>query len=397
MSSPSREPSSRPPASLFLVGIPAILLGGVVATTDWVVGADIVVWSGHALALLVATALLALLAGWVLSPLADGNGHARIGGVMGRALRREAMAREEADDAKGRAAVLEAALAAVELTLGKERDRGADLNGKLTEGYGRIARVAEHMHGETKTVAQSAQLATQEMTAVRNAAELAAKAISEVAGASEQLSASISEIAIQVARSADSARQAAAESQRTDESVEELASAAGRIGDVVRLIGDIAAQTNLLALNATIEAARAGEAGRGFAVVAGEVKTLAAQTARATEEIGGQIAAMQSATQGSITAIRAISGRIEDISTLAAQVACAVEQQGAATAEIASSVQRVAQGTGIVADAIGRAEQASGAAHDRANTIADALFELLDRHKENKPLLEPSEIGRHVA
>ena len=175
---------------------------------------------------------------------------------------------------------------------------------------------------------------------------------------------------------------AAAESKRTDESVEELASAAGRIGDVVRLIGDIAAQTNLLALNATIEAARAGDAGRGFAVVAGEVKNLAAQTARATEEIGGQIAAMQAATQGSIVAIRAISGRIEDISTLAAQVACAVEEQGAATAEIASSVQRVAVGTGTVADAIGRAEQASESARSGGAAIAKAVSGMDERRAD---------------
>ena len=143
-------------------------------------------------------------------------------------------------------------------------------------------------------------------------------------------------------------------------------------GDVVRLIGDIAAQTNLLALNATIEAARAGEAGRGFAVVAGEVKNLAAQTARATEEIGQQIAAMQAATRGSIGAIRAISGRIEDISHLAAQVASAVEEQGTATAEIAGSVQRVASGTSAVASAIARAEEASEAARSGGARITAA-------------------------
>ncbi len=218
------------------------------------------------------------------------------------------------------------------------------------------------------------------------------RGIQEVASASEQLSASIGEIAVQVARSAESARQAAAESKRTDESVEELANAAGRIGDVVRLIGDIAAQTNLLALNATIEAARAGDAGRGFAVVAGEVKNLAAQTARATEEIGGQIAAMQAATQGSIVAIRAISGRIEDISTLAAQVACAVEQQGAATAEIASSVQRVAVGTGTVADAIGRAEQASEAARSGGEAIAKAVSGMDERRATLLTTVEGLEI-----
>jgi methyl-accepting chemotaxis protein len=155
--------------------------------------------------------------------------------------------------------------------------------------------------------------------------------------------------------------------------VGELSAAAARIGDVVRLINDIAGQTNLLALNATIEAARAGEAGKGFAVVASEVKNLASQTAKATEEIGAQINAMQAATGGAVDAIRAIGGRIDQISGLASAVAAAVEQQGAATAEIARSVQDAAAGTGEVSGAIRRvADNATRAAEASATVRGEA-------------------------
>ena len=337
-------------------------------------------WALGGLAAAVASGALLAMISWGLAPLRHGaESTIRPGGVVGMAIWREVGLRNSV-------AKLEARLAEVEATVAGAANRHAEqiqqvrqvqrrMAMELSEGTSTIGQ----MDSATAGVVQGMECATREMAAVRGAAELAARGIQEVAGASEQLSASIGEIAIQVARSAESARQAAAESKRTDESVEELANAAGRIGDVVRLIGDIAAQTNLLALNATIEAARAGDAGRGFAVVAGEVKNLAAQTARATEEIGGQIAAMQAATQGSIVAIRAISGRIEDISTLAAQVACAVEEQGAATAEIASSVQRVAVGTGTVADAIGRAEQASEAAQSGGAAIARAVTSINQR------------------
>ena len=135
---------------------------------------------------------------------------------------------------------------------------------------------------------------------------------------------------------------------QTTEMVSSLASAAERIGDVLRLIGAIASQTNLLALNATIEAARAGEAGRGFAVVASEVKGLASQTAKATEEIAGQVAAIQSATGDCVTAIGGISDTIREISGIATTIAAAVEEQDSATREIARSVQQAATGTGEV-------------------------------------------------
>jgi methyl-accepting chemotaxis protein len=167
--------------------------------------------------------------------------------------------------------------------------------------------------------------------------------VQSVAAASEEITSSVNEISRQVQESSRVAQSAVHQAQQTDASIAELSKAAGRIGDVVKLITAVAEQTNLLALNATIEAARAGEAGRGFAVVASEVKALAAQTAKATEEISTQIEGMQSATETSVTAIREIGKTITSISEISATIAAAVEEQGAATKEIARNMQEAAR------------------------------------------------------
>jgi len=167
--------------------------------------------------------------------------------------------------------------------------------------------------------------------------------VQSVAAASGQITSSVTEISRQVQESSQIAQSAVQQAQQTDASIAELSKAAGRIGDVVKLITAVAEQTNLLALNATIEAARAGDAGRGFAVVASEVKALAAQTAKATEEISTQIEGMQSATETSVTAIREIGKTIASISEISATIASAVEEQGAATKEIARNMQEAAR------------------------------------------------------
>jgi methyl-accepting chemotaxis protein len=166
------------------------------------------------------------------------------------------------------------------------------------------------------------------------------------------MSSSVDEIAKRVHESSAIATEAVRQAEKTDARITELSNAASRIGDVVKLITAIAEQTNLLALNATIEAARAGDAGRGFAVVAQEVKALAAQTAKATDEIGTQIASMQAATQDSVGAIKEIGGTIGRISEIAGAIAAAVQEQGAATQEISRNVHQAAQGTTQVADNI---------------------------------------------
>ena len=186
------------------------------------------------------------------------------------------------------------------------------------------------------------------------------------------------EIAQQVAESARIAGGAVAEAEATDRTVGGLANTATKVGDVVRLIRDIAGRTNLLALNATIEAARAGEAGRGFAVVAGEVKTLATQTARATEDIAAQIAAIQQETGQAVAALRSIGGTIRRMSEIATGIASAVEQQGAATQEIARSVQEAANGTAEVDStiaAVGGSVQQAGTQAAEVVTAAQALTE----------------------
>jgi len=184
--------------------------------------------------------------------------------------------------------------------------------------------------------------------------------VQSVATASEELTGSVNEIARQVQESSKIAGEAVSQAQKTDARITQLSQAASRIGDVVKLITAIAEQTNLLALNATIEAARAGEAGKGFAVVASEVKALAAQTAKATDEIGTQIASMQSATQDSVAAIKEIGGPISRISEIAGAIAAAVEEQGAATQEIARNVGEAAKGTAQVASNITDVNRGAG-------------------------------------
>jgi methyl-accepting chemotaxis protein len=195
---------------------------------------------------------------------------------------------------------------------------------------------------------------------VAASSEQASANVQAVSAATEELASSVSEISRQVQESSRIAKDAVQQTVRTDTRISELSHAAGRIGDVIKLITAIAEQTNLLALNATIEAARAGEAGRGFAVVASEVKALATQTAKATEEIGTQIAGMQAATQDAVASIREISGTITRVSEISTTIAAAVEEQGAATGEIARNVQQAAQGTSEVASSISEVNEGAG-------------------------------------
>jgi methyl-accepting chemotaxis protein len=207
----------------------------------------------------------------------------------------------------------------------------------------------------TQLAAAAAKLTTSAATTealstkVATASEQASVNVHSVASATEELAASVGEIGRQVQESSRISTDAVGQAAKTDDRISTLSRAAGRIGDVTKLITTIAEQTNLLALNATIEAARAGEAGKGFAVVAQEVKQLAAQTAKATSEISGQIAEMQSATEESVVAIKEIGGTIGRISQIATTIASAIEEQGAATQEITRNVQQAAAGTTQVA------------------------------------------------
>jgi methyl-accepting chemotaxis protein len=208
-----------------------------------------------------------------------------------------------------------------------------------------VSSASTELEASASTLTATAERSQELTTMVAAASEEASTNVQSVASATEELSSSVNEISRQVQESARIANDAVDQARNTNDRVAELSKAAGRIGDVVDLINTIAGQTNLLALNATIEAARAGEAGRGFAVVASEVKALAEQTAKATGEIGQQIASIQAATQESVGAIREISGTIERLSEISSTIAAAVEEQGAATQEISRNVQQAAQGT----------------------------------------------------
>jgi aerotaxis receptor len=223
-----------------------------------------------------------------------------------------------------------------------------------------VSSSSTELEAAANTLTQTAETTQGLSTAVAAASEQASANVQSVASAAEEMASSVGEIGRQVQESARIAGDAVAQAGRTNTRIHELSQAAGRIGDVVKLITSVAEQTNLLALNATIEAARAGDAGRGFAVVASEVKALAAQTANATEEIGTQIAAMQTATQDSVAAIGEIGTTITRISEITSTIAAAVEEQGAATQEIARNVQQAALGTAEVAGKITDVNRGAG-------------------------------------
>jgi methyl-accepting chemotaxis protein len=255
----------------------------------------------------------------------------------------------------------------------------AEFDAQVCEALDVLTAASARMHATAESMSGTASETGRQVTAVTAAAGLASTNVQAVAAATEELHSAATEIAHQVTQSSEIARAAVVEADRTNSAVTALAQMAQRIGEVVTLIRGIASQTNLLALNATIEAARAGEAGRGFAVVAGEVKALAGQTARATEEISTQITAIQAGTDQAVGAIRGIAATVTQVNEIAVAIAAAVEQQGAATREISQNLQQVAQGTTEISDNIAGVNEAMEATGTAAGQVLSASDELADR------------------
>jgi methyl-accepting chemotaxis protein len=257
---------------------------------------------------------------------------------------------------------VEAAIAAYETSVGRS--------------LAALTSAAGEMRGTAEGMSATAEETGREAGAAATASSQALANVRSVAAATEGMTASITEISRQVAQSTEIAAKAVADAGRTNATMQSLAEAAQRIGEVVQLIQDIAAQTNLLALNATIEAARAGDAGKGFAVVASEVKSLATQTAKATEEISSQISAIQGATRGAVEAIKGIDVTIGRISEISTAIASAVEEQGAATAAITRNTQETAQGTEEVSRSIGAVDTAVAKTGTAASQVLASSSEL---------------------
>jgi methyl-accepting chemotaxis protein len=257
---------------------------------------------------------------------------------------------------------------------------------------GMVSSSATELQATAQTMTATATETASQSTTVAAAAEEAASNVNTVAAAAEELGSSVQEIGRQVAGSAELAQRAVHEADQTGALVQELSGAVSRIGDVVGLISNIAGQTNLLALNATIEAARAGAAGKGFAVVASEVKAPAEQTAKATNEISGQIAQIQASTGQAVTSIGGITGRIREISGVATSIAAAVEQQGAATQEIVRNVAQAAMGTGEVTSNI---SGVAGAAEETGAAASQVLGAASELSRQSEHL--GAEVARFLA
>ncbi len=296
-------------------------------------------------------------------------------GAVGRAVEGiKAMVAKKAAEETERKQIVDAAAAAerrrtmIDLADGFEAAVGGIV--------GMVSSSATELQATAGTMTATATETASQSTTVAAAAEEAAANVNTVAAAAEELEASVLEIGRQVSGSAALAQRAVAEADQTAELVRALSQTSARIGNVVGMISGIAGQTNLLALNATIEAARAGEAGRGFAVVAAEVKELASQTAKATEEIAQHIGEVQGVTDQAVMAIGGITGRIREIDGMATSIAAAVEQQGAATQEIVRNVSQAAVGTGEVTSNIAGVAQASEETGAAASQVLSAATEL---------------------
>ena len=353
----------------------ALLLGAVLA---WLIGASV---SGpiHSMT----DRMQSLAAGELDEPIPGGDSRDEIG-RMARAVevfRENALAvrRMEGEATAQREA--------------SEADRArmmSDLAGRFEQGMqGVISGVggrADDMGRSAEELAKVAERGRGLAEAVATRAEQASMNVQTVASATQQLAASIREISSQVHRSVAVSNRATDETNRTSELMHGLSDAAEKIGTIIQLIQAIASQTNLLALNATIEAARAGDAGRGFAIVASEVKSLATQTAQATEQIASQIATIQSATGQSVQAIRQFGSTVKEMADIATAIAAAVEEQGAATGEIARNVEEAANGTTAVTQEIGQVRAVAGetdAGAEAALTVAAALKQQADSMRSN--------------
>ncbi|CCE07127.1 putative methyl-accepting chemotaxis sensory transducer [Bradyrhizobium sp. STM 3843] len=239
-----------------------------------------------------------------------------------------------------------------------------------------VAMAAQGMQGTAQSMTTTASDATARASTVSAASQGATDKVGTVAAAAEELSSSVAEISRQVTRSSEVASKAVSDAERTNATVQALSTGAEKIGEVIGLINSIAAQTNLLALNATIEAARAGEAGKGFAVVASEVKALANQTAKATEEISAQVAAMQTSTGDAVSAISGITQTIAQMSEITNSISSSIAQQGDATREIARNIQSVAAGSNEISAHIGGVSQAAVATGKAASEVLTNAREL---------------------
>ncbi|KIZ40193.1 MULTISPECIES: methyl-accepting chemotaxis protein [Rhodopseudomonas] len=251
--------------------------------------------------------------------------------------------------------------------------------GELVDGLSSSSAI---MESTARSMSSTATTTDRQAGLVAGASEQTSSNVQMVASATEELTSSITEISRQVAQSAQISARAVEDARRTGDTAQSLAAGAQKIGDVVTLIQNIAAQTNLLALNATIEAARAGEAGRGFAVVASEVKSLAGQTAKATTEISEQVAAIQGASDETVTAIRNVLAVITEIEQIGGAIGAAIEQQGSATREIARNVQQAAHGTQEVNTNISGVQQAANQTGDAATQVLGAAEQLSQQSKD---------------